>query len=165
MDEPVFCQRCGTRLELRPVEDRVRPVCPSCGFVHYVDPKLAVAVVLPYNGGVLLGRRAIDPGRGRWSFPSGYVNRGEVVEEAALREVEEELGVRARLLGLVGLYSERGRAVVLAVYAGEVVSGEPAPGDELEEVGVFPPDALPEMAFCHDEQIVADWRAFLERLR
>src|SRR6185503_14128602 len=109
--EPVssgFCLECGTALEARHHEDRLRPTCPACGFVHYLDPKVAVAVVLGDERGVLLGRRCIDPGSGRWSFPAGYVNRGEVLEEAAVREVEEELGVSVRLTGLVGVYSERG---------------------------------------------------------
>ena len=74
---------CGTPLEARHHEDRERPTCPSCGFIHYLDPKVAVAVVLGDERGVLLCRRLIDPGSGLWSFPAGYVNRGEVLEEAA----------------------------------------------------------------------------------
>src|SRR5919109_4618965 len=110
-----YCLQCGTPLELRLQEDRQRPTCPNCGFIHYLDPKVAVAVVLGDADGVLLGRRGIDPGSGRWSFPAGYVNRGEVLEEAAEREVFEELGLVVRLTGLVGAYSERGQPVVLVV--------------------------------------------------
>lgn len=164
MDNPTFCPRCAHRLERRDVEGHVRPVCPACDLVYYVDPKLAVAVVVPHGDGLLLGRRAIDPGRGRWSFPSGYVDRGEVLEEAAVREVKEETGLDVRLLGLVGLYSDRGRPVVLAVYAAEVVGGQPEPGPEVLELGTFRPDALPDMAFSHDDVIVADWQTFLRRL-
>ena len=119
-----FCLECGTALEARHHEDRLRPTCPACGFIHYLDPKVAVAVILGDEHGVLLGRRCIDPGSGRWSFPAGYVNRGEVLEEAALREVEEELGVSVELRGLVGAYSERGNAVVLIVYAGQITAGD-----------------------------------------
>src|SRR5260370_606511 len=82
--------------EARRHEDRDRPSCRSCGFIHYLDPKVAVAVILGDEHGVLLCRRCIDPGSGRWSFPAGYVNRGEVLEDAALREVLEELGVVVR---------------------------------------------------------------------
>jgi ADP-ribose pyrophosphatase YjhB (NUDIX family) len=155
-----YCLQCGTPLELRLQEDRQRPTCPACGFIHYLDPKVAVAVVLGDADGVLLGRRRIEPGAGRWSFPAGYVNRGEVLEEAAVREVQEELGLQVRLTGLVGAYSERGAPVVLIVYAGMVVSGEPRPdGHEVSEVRRFALDALPDdLAFPHDRRVLADWK-------
>src|SRR5205814_9343466 len=94
------------------------------------------------------------------SFPAGYVNRGEVVEEAAVREVLEELGVAVRLTGLVGVYSERGAAVVLIVFAGEIEAGEPtADGHEVSEVRRFPLDRLPAgVAFPHDRRVLADWK-------
>jgi len=155
-----FCQECGTPLEARHQEDRERPTCPNCGFIHYLDPKVAVAVVLGDDTGVLLGRRRIEPGAGLWSFPAGYVNRGEVLEEAAVREVLEELGLAVHLTGLVGVYSEPGEAVVLIVYAGEIDAGEPTPdGQEVSDVRRFSLDALPEgLAFPHDRRVLADWK-------
>jgi ADP-ribose pyrophosphatase YjhB (NUDIX family) len=152
--------QCGTPLVARHQEDRERPTCPACGFIYYLDPKVAVAVILGDEQGVLLGRRCIDPGAGLWSFPAGYVNRGEVLEEAAAREVLEELGLAVRLTGLVGVYSERGSPVVLVVYDGEVEAGEPRPdGHEVSEVRRFALDALPEgMAFPHDRRVLADWK-------
>lgn len=155
-----FCFRCGTALVPRYHEDRERPTCPECGFIHYLDPKVAVAVIIGDERGVLLGKRCIDPGAGLWSFPAGYVNRGEVLEEAAVREVLEELGVAVRLTGMVGVYSERGAAVVLVVYAGAIVAGEPRPdGHEVSEVRRFPLDRLPDdMAFPHDRRVLADWK-------
>jgi 8-oxo-dGTP diphosphatase len=155
-----YCLRCGTPLEARHQEDRERPTCPACGFIHYLDPKVAVAVILGNDDGVLLGRRCIDPGAGLWSFPAGYVNRGEVLEEAAIREVLEELGLAVRLTGLVGVYSHRGEPVVLIVYAGEVEAGEPhADGHEVSEVQRFMLDALPDdMAFPHDRRVLTDWK-------
>jgi ADP-ribose pyrophosphatase YjhB (NUDIX family) len=154
------CLQCGTPLVARHQEDRERPTCPACGFIYYLDPKVAVAVILGDEQGVLLGRRCIDPGAGLWSFPAGYVNRGEVLEEAAAREVLEELGLAVRLTALVGVYSERGSPVVLVVYAGEVEAGEPRPdGHEVSEVSRFALDALPEgMAFPHDRRVLADWK-------
>jgi 8-oxo-dGTP diphosphatase len=154
-----YCLHCGTALEARFQEDRERPTCPACGFIHYLDPKVAVAVILGDDTSVLLGKRCIDPGSGLWSFPAGYVNRGEVLEEAAVREVLEELGVAVRLIGLVGVYSERGSAVVLIVYAGEIEAGEPrADGREVSEVRRFPLSHLPDgLAFPHDRRVLADW--------
>ena len=164
MTSAVFCLMCGTQLEARHQEDRDRPTCPSCGFIHYLDPKVAVAVVLGDHDSVLLGRRCIDPGSGLWSFPAGYVNRGEVLEEAAVREVQEELGLLVRLTGLVGVYSERGEPVVLVVYAGQVEAGEPrADGHEVSDVRRFALDALPDdLAFPHDRRVLADWKRALE---
>ena len=157
---PGYCFRCGTPLVARFQEDRERPTCPACGFVHYLDPKVAVAVILGNEDSVLLGRRRIDPGAGLWSFPAGYVNRGEVLEEAAVREVLEELGIAVRLTGLVGVYSERGAAVVLIVYDGAIEAGEPTPDKhEVSEVRWFPLHQLPEdMAFPHDRRVLADWK-------
>jgi len=155
-----YCLECGTALEDRHQEDRARPTCPACGFIHYLDPKVAVAVVLGNADGVLLGRRGIDPGSGLWSFPAGYVNRGEVLEEASIREVFEELGLQVRLSGLVGVYSEPGNPVVLVVYGADVVGGELTPdGREVVEVRRFPLDALPtDLAFPHDRRVLDDWR-------
>jgi ADP-ribose pyrophosphatase YjhB (NUDIX family) len=155
-----FCVQCGTPLVNRHQEDRQRPTCPECGFIHYLDPKVAVAVVLGDDDHVLLGRRCIDPGAGKWSFPAGYVNRGEILEEAATREVLEELGLAVRLTGLVGVYSERGSPVILVVYAGEIAAGEPTPdGREVSEVRRFALDGLPEdLAFPHDRRVLADWK-------
>jgi 8-oxo-dGTP diphosphatase len=160
MLDPRFCPRCGGLLEARLVEDRERPVCRDCGFVFYVDPKVAVAVIVPRGDGIVLGRRAIDPGLGAWSFPSGYVDRGEVVEQAAVREVQEEIGVEVEIDGLVGLYSSAGEAVILVVYASHIVGGTLAPGPEMSELAIFPPEGLPPMAFTHDRRIIADWLHF-----
>jgi ADP-ribose pyrophosphatase YjhB (NUDIX family) len=128
--------------------------------VLYQDPKLAVAAVIERDGRILLGRRAIDPGMGLWSFPAGYVDRGEVLEEALRREVREELALEIGIDGLVGVYSERGHPVVLVVYAAHPLPDSPPleVGPENSEVAGFPPDAFPPMAFGHDRRIVADWQ-------
>lgn len=160
---PRFCPSCGQVLATVEMEGYLRPVCEGCGFVYYLDPKVAVAVIVPHGEGIVLGRRAIDPGRGAWSFPSGYVNRGEVLEEAAAREVEEEIGLRVAIDGLIGLYSSAGETVILAVYAGRVIGGQLGPGPEMSELGIFPPDQLPPMAFSHDRRIIADWERFRAR--
>lgn len=157
MFEPRFCPSCGGSLQEQQVEDRRRPVCVACGFVYYFDPKVAVAVIVPHGDGIVLGRRAIDPGQGDWSFPSGYVDRGEVVEEAALREVREEIGLDVALDGLVGLYSEAGETVILVVYAARLLGGVLAPGPEMSDLAIFPPNDLPKMAFRHDRKIIADY--------
>ena len=155
----LHCQSCGAPTTEREVDGRARPVCIACGAVTYLDPKLAAAVVIERTGRVLLGRRG--PGAraaGKWSFPAGFVERGEPVEVAAVREAREEVGLAVVLGSLLGLYSAPGETVVLAVYLGEA-AGEPVAGDDLVEIGWFAPDALPDLAFPHDARILADWHA------
>jgi ADP-ribose pyrophosphatase YjhB (NUDIX family) len=128
--------------------------------VTYLDPKLAVAVLIERNGTVLLGRRG--PGTrepGKWSFPAGFVERGERVELAAAREALEETGLVVRIGSLIGLYSSEGEPVVLAVYAAASAKGEPVANDDLTELGWFAFDSLPELAVPHDRQIVKAWIA------
>jgi mutator protein MutT len=154
-----FCPHCATLLDAREMEGYQRPVCLACGWTYYEDPKVAVAVLIGRDGRILLNRRAIQPGLGKWSFPSGYVNRGEVLEEAAAREVQEETGLDVQIRSLFGVYSERGNAVVLVVYTADATVGEPAAGPEVSEVGWFTPDDLPTLAFPHDDDIIARWSA------
>jgi ADP-ribose pyrophosphatase YjhB (NUDIX family) len=158
-----YCPNCATLLSTRLMHGIDRPACPSCGFIHYAGPKVAVGVVISRGERILLNRRAIDPGKGRWSFPSGYVDLGESTETAAVREVKEETGYDVRLSGLVGVYSTASRPVVFVVYGGEVVGGEPAPCDEVEAVELFELGKLPVLAFEHDPQIVRDWQAWHRR--
>jgi ADP-ribose pyrophosphatase YjhB (NUDIX family) len=151
----LHCQRCGGITNQQFIDGRERPVCANCGAVTYLDPKLAVAVVLQRDGCVLMGRRG--PGAraaGKWSFPAGFVERGEVVEAAAIREVSEETGFAIELGPLIALLSSEGETVVLAVYTGTIVGGDQHPGDDLIELGWFSPDALPELAFPHDREIL-----------
>jgi 8-oxo-dGTP diphosphatase len=152
-----FCPHCATLLVSQDDGGQLRPHCPSCNVTFYQDPKLAVAVLAAYAGGLVLQRRTIDPGMGRWTFPSGYVERGERVEDAAVRETFEETGLEIRLTRFLGLYSHTGNPVVLAVYAADVVGGSIAASAESDEVASFAPDDLPELAFEHDPEIVASW--------
>jgi ADP-ribose pyrophosphatase YjhB (NUDIX family) len=129
----------------------------------YRDPKVAVAVIIADDRGILLQQRAMEPRRGLWTFPSGYVDRGEQVERAAEREVMEELGLAVRLTHLLGVYSEPANPVVLIVYTGEVPADrEPTvQAAEISTFGYFRPADLPPLAFDHDRAIIADWEAFV----
>ncbi len=131
--------------------------CLNCERVIYSDPKLAVAGIIPLEDGIVLIRRGIEPALGMWSFPSGYVNRGEVVERALEREILEETELVVETGRLIGLYSASGRPVVLAVYEAKIVGGSLAAADEALDARVFDPANMPEMAFDHDDLIVKDW--------
>lgn len=152
-----FCPHCAATLEIRESGGAQRPVCPACGRVIYFDPKVAATAVVGRGGSVLLIRRGNQPGYGQWSMPGGYVDRGEVVEEAAAREVWEETGLRVEIEGLVGLFSERGHPVIVAAFAARELGGTLAAGDEALDLGFFPLDALPDLAFPRDRLILERW--------
>lgn len=151
-----YCPLCAGDLTERVIETKKRLTCSNCGFVHYQNPKVAVVVVVVKDGKLLLDKRDIEPQRGEWSFPSGYVDIGETVEEAAVREASEETGLGVRLDRLVGVYSSKDRPVVLVVFGASVVSGDLETGDESQDVRFFDLDKLPELAFPHDMQILQD---------
>ncbi|CAN5498157.1 hypothetical protein BH24CHL1_BH24CHL1_01670 [soil metagenome] len=158
-DVPRHCQRCGAEIHFEEVHARLRPVCPECGFTYFFDPKIAVAVIIEIDGKIVLQQRTINPGIGKWTFPSGFVDRGEVVVEAAAREVLEEVGLRVDNLRLLNLYSEPGQTVTLVVYHTVVTGQLPSIGDESSDVRLFSPETLPELAFPRDADVVADWLA------
>ena len=136
--------------------------CVDCGRIIYSDPKVAVAAIIPIDGGIVLLKRAIEPQIGMWSFPSGYVDRGERLERALEREVFEECGLTVRTEWLVGVFSEDDQAVVLVVYHAEPISGELVAGDETSEARVFAIEKMPDLAFEHDDRIVEEWLRGLE---
>ena len=160
--EDKFCPSCAAVLEAKEVAGRQRPVCPQCGRVVYYDPKVAAASIIEREGKILMVRRAIQPGYGLWSIPGGYVDRGEVVEEAAVREVWEETGLKVEIQRMVGLFSEHGHPVVVAVFAAREVGGNLKAGAETLELGFFSPNGLPELAFPRDGQMLARWRELQE---
>lgn len=153
--DPRFCAICAGPLV--DGHDSGFPVCRDCGRVSYLDPKLAGAAMVEIDNQLLLVRRAIQPAYGKWSFPSGYVNRGEQIERAVEREVMEETGLEVRADWLVGLYSEPGKTVVLAVYSATVTGGRLIAGEETLETATFSYDQLPELAFSGDARIVQEW--------
>jgi ADP-ribose pyrophosphatase YjhB (NUDIX family) len=136
------CGQCGTRLlpfEVEPSHGR----CEACGNLEFNNPIPVAGVLVVRDGKVLLTRRSIMPRQGYWAFPGGFVERGETVEDAALRETREEVGLEARITGIVGSpYSmvEAGRVVV--VFRGEA-DGEPRALSEVSEIGWFVPDEVP----------------------
>lgn len=146
-----FCSACGGRLVVQSIENDAKPrhVCQSCHRVQYEDPKVAACTIPVKNGKVLLMRRAINPERGRWVFPGGYMDRGETVEDAAVRETWEESNLKVRLQKLLNVYSYADSIVVVVVYIGEVVSGELIPGPECLEARWFAHEQIPwdELAF------------------
>ena len=153
--EARFCPRCGKPAEVafpRSIS------CPHCGYAAYFNPKpVAAAIPVDDEGRVILLRRGFDPGRGRWTFPGGFVDLGESVEDAARRETEEEVGIAIELGRLVGVYSRAEDRVVLIVFLARAHS-HPHTTAEAPEVRAFAQDELPwdELAFWSTEQALRD---------
>jgi ADP-ribose pyrophosphatase YjhB (NUDIX family) len=156
-----FCPQCGNRLAVRLLKrgDPERLVCEGCGFVFYLGPKLVAGAIAELDGGIVLIQRDIEPGYGKWTFPGGFVERGERAEAAARREVLEESGLEIEVGEIVGLYTYEGQVPAIAVFAAEVTGGEPTPLDETMDVKSFPRDRLPwtQMAFPSTEQALEDY--------
>lgn len=139
-------------------------MCVRCGFVLYIDPKVAVGTIIrSQTGRLVLVRRAIDPGFGKWVFPGGYVDRGEPLQIAAIREAREECGLDVRLEGLVNIYSYLGRAPVIVVYAATAIGGTLTGDEECLETGEFSSDDIPwpELAFRSTADGLRDYLAGL----
>ena len=151
-----FCPKCASALEERMIEGRARQGCTACDFVFYRDPKPVAGVLALKDGKLLLIQRGNEPKRGLWSFPTGFIDIGDTPAETAIRETQEEANVEVQLNRLLGVYSNESRTVVLIVYVGTVVSGEPSAASEALDARLFDPKSLPELAFDHDYQILAD---------
>ena len=157
-----FCPPCGGPLESRLLKDGDPPrlVCRACGFVFYLDPKLAVGTVISDEANrIVLVRRAIEPGYGKWVFPGGYVDRGEEVQAAAVREAREEVGLEVRIDRLINIYSYTGRTPVVVVYAATMIGGSLGCDDEGLEARFFEAATIPwdELAFRSTQQALREF--------
>jgi ADP-ribose pyrophosphatase YjhB (NUDIX family) len=165
-----FCPKCGGALERRVLKETepARNTCSSCGFVLYANPKVAACTICLVDGGIVLLRRAIEPELGKWVFPGGFVDRGEPLTEAAIRETAEEVKLKVSLLGILDAYTFPPHEIVVVVYAADVVNGTPQAADEASEVKVFPPEEIPwdELAFPSTRAALRDYiRRYFPRVR
>jgi 8-oxo-dGTP diphosphatase len=164
INEVKFCLRCGDALVGEVRYGRLRPVCPTCGWIYFTDPKVAAAALIVHKGMVLLVRRAFNPQRGRWTLPAGFVDADEDPVRAVERECLEETGLPVRVTGLLDVFhgQEHPRgAHILIVYRAELMkAGSGAiptflPGDDVDQVEFFSLDALPPLAFATTKKILA----------
>lgn len=148
---------------IRVIEGRELEACPNDDFVLWRDPKVAAAIVVEAGGGIVLGRRAIEPGYGLWCLPGGFVNDDESPAEAVVRECREEIRAAVEVESVLDVYhgaKTTAPSIVVIAYRGRLAVGEKvAPGDEMLEVGVFRLDALPPIAFPSHREALARYAA------
>jgi ADP-ribose pyrophosphatase YjhB (NUDIX family) len=161
-----FCAQCGGELHSERLKENEpeRAVCAQCGAVSYLDPKVVACCLVTRDEKVLLLRRAIEPERSKWVLPGGYVDRGETVVDAALRELWEECALKATIDGILGVYSYAGDAHVVIVYKALAREGDPSAGDETEDVRWFTADEIPwpDLAFRSTTDALKDYLNGLE---
>jgi ADP-ribose pyrophosphatase YjhB (NUDIX family) len=164
----VYCPYCGTPLVARDLFQRMRPACPACGFIHFRDPKVAVIGLVTWRDHVLLIRRGVDPQRGKWALPGGYMDAGEMPTNALARELREEVGLDVAVHRLLDIFPMAGPGVVnggivLAFHASAAAPESPplACDDDVSEAAWFSANVLPlpdDLAFESTITLLAQWR-------
>lgn len=156
-----FCPRCGAELNDKFIEfeQRVRKVCSGCGFIFYLNPKIVACAIPRQEGRIWLLRRNNPPAIGRWTFPGGYVDLGERVSDAAIRETREEMQLDIELEGLLNVYSYNEVGVVLVVYRAVVTGGIAGVTNESQEVRAFDLADIPwdDLAFPSTRDALTDY--------
>lgn len=156
-----YCPRCRAELE----RDEGRVECPQCGFVSYAGSKpTASALCVDESGRVLLSRRGVEPFKGLWDFPGGFLEECEHPLECVRRELREEAGVEIEPLELLGIwmdvYGDGGACTLNLYWAARIIEGDPRPADDVAELRWFEPEEIPpdELAFAHLGEVLSALR-------
>jgi ADP-ribose pyrophosphatase YjhB (NUDIX family) len=149
-----------------PGDTHERDVCTSCGFIHYVNPKIVTGSVVRHDGGLLLCRRAIEPRIGFWTLPAGFMEVGETAEQAAIREAREEANAAIVIDRLLAVYTIARIAQVQIMYLAHLVEPRFSPGPESLEVRLMRWDEIPwdELAFPSVHWALEQYRSIEGRL-
>jgi 8-oxo-dGTP diphosphatase len=156
-----FCPVCGKPVTRKQVHGRSRPVCQSCGHIHFQEPKVAAGVLIFQDDRILLARRSMQPQRGKWTLPAGFVDADEDPAEAAIRETLEETGLVVEIDGLqdviYGREHPQGASIVI-LYTARIKAGRLQAGDDVEAVEFFDLDHLPPLAFAATQRALRQVR-------
>ncbi|MCA1798516.1 MAG: NUDIX hydrolase [Xanthomonadaceae bacterium] len=141
-----FCSACGTPVSFRIPEGDMLPryMCDACGAIHYLNPKIVVGCIAQASDRrILLCRRSIEPRAGFWTMPAGFMENGETIRDAALRETQEEACARVEIAGLSSVVSVLGADQVHVMYHGRLVDDAFAAGDETLEAALVDEAEMP----------------------
>lgn len=161
-----FCPHCGAELTSRSAFGRTRRYCPGCEHIIFRQHKIAAGMFLTDDvGRILLVKRALNPHRGAWTLPAGFVEYDEAPAAAAIRETWEETGLDVKIDGILDVIAGREHphgADIIIVYRGRITGGNLAAGDDATAARFFAPDALPPTAFRATAEVIDRWRATLK---
>ncbi|MCC7449085.1 MAG: NUDIX hydrolase [Anaerolineae bacterium] len=156
IDPIAFCPHCGHAVEEQAKFGKTRQVCPACGYIHFNDPKVAVVTFIMQDDRILLVKRGVDPERGKWALPGGFVDYGEDPTVAAIREAAEETGLDIAITRLLDVTFPPTKVIVIS-YAAQVVSGSLVAADDVDAVAWFTPVNLPELAFESTQRLIEQY--------
>ena len=158
MDAKRFCSYCGEKLIHKSFQEKNHRYCQTCDRIHYENPFPAVAALVPnQNGQLLLVKRAVEPAKGQWCLPGGFIEIDESIEEAVLRELKEETGIEGEIGKLVDFFSQRSPlygALLIFGYRVTMLGGELQAGDDAQEASFFDLDDLPPIAFLSHQRLI-----------
>lgn len=165
-----YCRHCGAPLEPVRVDGKQRDRCSSCPAIAYRNPKPVAVAVIEHDEKLVLIRRGLDPLGGYWAPPGGYVECGESVPEAVVREVGEETALAIAVDGLIGVYSQADVDAIVVAYRAHSIGGQPRAGDDAAELCLFARGQVPSQEFPATgapidkwfyeviQQVTAEWR-------
>jgi len=163
-----YCPRCRGELLRRVPEgdDRPRLVCAECGTVVYENPAPCVCAIVESGGKILLTKRAVEPARGKWDLPGGYIEAGETPEQTLHRELAEETGIEVEITALLGFfvdtYGDGGTDTLNISYLATRKGGQERPGSDVAELAWFEPAEIPgpdALAFKNTREAIRAWRS------
>lgn len=158
-----YCSLCRTKLSTAAVDGRRRKVCEGCGFIFYRNPVPVVGcLVFDPRGRILLVKRGVEPAKGKWGLPCGFIELGETPPAAARREMKEETGLVGRVMELLGIYHEpnyRYQSLFLSIYLLKPTGGKVRPGDDAQAVRFFPLGHMPELGLPAHRRVLKDYLA------
>ena len=158
MNIKTFCPYCGEKVIEKSFGKRKHGYCQKCDMIHYENPLPAVAaLVLNQQDQLLLVKRSVEPAKGKWCLPGGFIEVDESIEEAVLRELEEETGIKGEIECLIDFFSQEGRhyrALLIFGYKVKMMGGEVKAGDDAQDAGFFSLDDLPPIAFLSHQQLI-----------
>ena len=140
-----FCSHCGYAVvfKIPPGDNLPRYVCDHCGHIHYQNPKIVTGCIPEWQDKILLCKRAIEPRKGFWTLPAGFMENKETTSEAAIRETLEEANAKVETIGLYALFNIPHISQVYLMFRAQMLDNRFGPGSESLEVKLFEENEIP----------------------
>jgi len=162
-----FCPICTTHLEVREFDGTPRNHCSNCGFIRFRNPSPSAGAIAIMDEKIVMIKRGRPPSKGKWAFPSGFLELGETPEEGVLRELEEESGVTGEIVDLIGVYYEQSEVwgdLLVIMYLVKVIGGTIMAGDDADDARLFTSEEVPRFKFTSFRESWNKAKIMLEEL-